>query len=440
MITLRDYQTNGITQTQAHWRSGKLRVLCVAPTGSGKGTMAAHLLVEEARAGRRALCIAHRREIVSDIATRCRGSFARVGVALPGVKRDPEAPIQVASTQTLLGSAVRPYDLVVVDEAHHYAADEWREIFGRLGSARVVGLTATPQRADGKPMGDVFEELVDVVSYSRLLADGLIVGCDVLRPERPTGIDLAQDPVDAYLRYAPNTCAFIFARRVDAAVEFSQRLNANGVSAEVIHNGTGAAPRKRALEGLHDGRVTVIVNAYTMTEGVDVPRVSTVVLARNCEHESTYLQMVGRALRAHPGKARALLIDLHGVSHAHGAPTDDRAYSLRGRGIGAGEPREVPPYDERTPTVLGLDLVTAGGGNVAAPASDARKEAWDALAVEVEAGRMTVVAAVDAFSARFSERPPWVRFLSDAAKERERARLSAMHRRLGPLKYQEVFG
>lgn len=329
-MELRTYQREGIARIEGMWAAGFASVLAVAPTGAGKGTMASAMLRDAAKAGQRCLLLVHRREIVRDLRDRVAAMGMRVGTILPGEPRDATAPVQVASVQSLLSTPPVAYDLVIVDEAHHYAAKEWGAVVARIGAPRIVGFTATPQRADGKPLGDMFDALVDVVSYSSLLEARLIVPCRVLRPEVPLDGNLAQEPADAYLRYARRSSAFIYVTSAEEAEVTCARLVEAGIAAAIVSHTTPATERAQSIEGLASGSLSVIVNIYTMTEGIDVPRVDTVVLARPCRHASTYIQIVGRALRAHPGKRTAVLLDLTGTSYAHGLPVTDRMYALEG--------------------------------------------------------------------------------------------------------------
>ncbi|MET0343836.1 MAG: DEAD/DEAH box helicase [Polyangiales bacterium] len=363
-MELRAYQERGIATVEAKWAAGARSVLAVAPTGAGKGTMATAMLRKAEARGKRCLLLVHRREIVRDLRDRVTSMGVRVGTILPGEPRDASALVQVASVQSLLQTAPGgAFDLVVVDEAHHYAAEEWGAVVARIGAARIVGFTATPQRADGKPLGDMFDALVDVVSYSELLSSGIIVPCRVLRPEVPLDGDIAQSPADAYLRYARGTSAFVYVTSAPHAVTTCRLLNEAGVSAEIVSHKTPGPERAATVERLSRGELDVIVNIYTMTEGIDIPRVRTIVLARPCRHASTYIQIVGRALRRHADKDHALLLDLTGTSFDHGLPVTDRTYALEGPTpimVAGGDVATLKARAHvKTPVALELDLVEA---------------------------------------------------------------------------------
>jgi DNA repair protein RadD len=346
-MRLRGYQRGGIASVDAAFARGVKRMLAVAPTGAGKGTMATAMIGAAAKRGERVLFVVHRAEIVSDIRARLKAAAC------------PMRNVTVATVQSLALAKRKAYELVVVDEAHHYRASEWREVLERVGRrARVVGFTATPQRSDGKALGDVFNTLVDVVSYSALLESGHIVPCRVLTAPYPLDGALALHAADAYQRYAQGTPALVFERDVQAARASLKAFRRAGIPAELIVASTTREQRDAAFARLQSGKTRVLLNVYVLTEGIDLPCVKTIILARSCQHAGTYVQIVGRGLRAAPGKQSALLIDLAGASYLHGEPTADRAYSLDGRPINeTGARRRVPIVRGEPKGVLGLELV-----------------------------------------------------------------------------------
>jgi hypothetical protein len=198
----------------------------------------------------------------------------------------------------------------------------------------MLGLTATPQRADGAPLGDVFTALVEGAAYSELLESGDIVPCHVYaRPADAPSSGWATDPVTAYQRYTPGGRAIVFLDRVERCVEWLQKFAANGYRAAVVHGNTPADEREKALEDFQSGRLQVLLNVYVLTEGTDLPEADVCILGRGMRHPTTYLQIVGRVLRPAPGKTHATLIDLVDATHSHGYPTEDRHYSLDGEAI-----------------------------------------------------------------------------------------------------------
>lgn len=425
-MRLRAYQERGLSSVYAAWHAGSRRVLMVAPTGAGKGAMACTVLARVAAAGKRGLFVAHRREIVlksfEDDYPRL-GNASDAAAMVPGRRRDPSAPIQFASAQSILAApVVGDFDYVVIDEAHHYVADEWRRVLRMFPRARVLGLTATTNRSDRRPMRDVFDELVVAATYSELLEQGHIVPCRVLRPSRNLGMDLAQHPVTAYERYANGEAALVYVLRVADALALAQEFNAAGHVAAAITEETTRAERDAAVQGFRDGSITVIVNVYTMTEGVDIPRASAAILARRCENEITYMQTAGRILRPYNGaKEVATLIDLTGASIEHGNPTIDREYTLDAPPKASRAPVEAVERGEvREPNVLGVDLITEDGEPAAAgEVSDAKRERWSELRAEIDADRMSADAAHAQYRREFGENCPWASRVPQAVRMRD---------------------
>jgi superfamily II DNA or RNA helicase len=315
----------------------------------------------------RVLWLAHRRDLVVQTWDRLTDVFGRrmVGAILAGEHEDPRARIQVGTIQSYLSRERRsdPPTHVVLDEAHHYMADEWREVLAELPDAKVLGLTATPERADGRPLGDIFQELVVAATYSELIAAGHIVRAVVLRPEKRLGSDIAQDPVDAWRTYVPRKDrgpTFCFCARVELAEQAATKFREAGITAEVIHEGTPPRVRDQTLARFRDGATKVIANVNTMTEGIDVPESSVAILARQYVHVGGMLQAAGRVLRAARGKTHATVLDLSGSTHRHGMPDADRDYGLTGRAISGGDAvRHGGEHDDFAQEVIGVPLVVA---------------------------------------------------------------------------------
>ena len=245
--------------------------------------------------------------------------------------------MQVASFQTLFARSQRPCaDLVVVDEAHHANAGTYSEVLSWYPDAQIVGLSATPQRLDGRPLGDMFDAMVSTVGYERLIADGNLVDCHVFgSPQNLKAGAVATDPVAAYQQHTPGGSSFLFAPTVELSKEHARAFNAAGIPAEHVDGATPADERAASIRRFSEGVTRVLCNVNVFTEGTDIPRADTVILARGCTSVGLYLQMVGRALRPFAGKSHATLLDLTGASLAHGLPTAERTWTLEGSGNGA---------------------------------------------------------------------------------------------------------
>ncbi len=335
-MKLREYQQAAVDQVFREWESAR-SVCLVLQTGGGK-TETAMAIIE--RAGLRTLFTVHRKELLRQSYERLGRHFGpeNCGVIAAGWPSNPGAQIQIAMLQTLVARDSRPEaELVVHDECHHLMADDFREVVVHYSHARWLGLTATPERADGKPLGDLFERLVVGSNYSSLLQMGFLVPCQVFRAnfeqEMGEGTSLAQHPVKAYELHSRGTQAIAFCPNVKLAYEQAEQFSAAGYPAECIEADTKKSDRLLAMQRFRSGELRVLTNVNIMTEGLDLPSVETVILGRAFRHVSAYLQAVGRVLRPAPGKEKAICIDLTGASYQHGLPTENRAYSLEGEGI-----------------------------------------------------------------------------------------------------------
>ncbi len=312
-MQLRDYQIAAVTDIL----SDESNVCLVSPTGSGKTTMGAELA---ARLGGRICWVAHREELVAQAKATLDRAFNAHGWG--GLQE-----LVVTTIQSL-----KPYDCdwLFIDECHHYAADKWSDIQKTIVHKRRIGLTATPTRADGKALNGLFDRIVVAAQYSQLLAQGHICPCRI-HAGSDIGSGLSKHPVKAWLELGRAKTTIAFAPGVSEAEDWTRQMKSLGVRAECITGETDEDTRRETLAKFAHGEVTVLWNVFVLTEGVDVPQVSCVLLARAFEHQSTYLQCVGRGLRPHKSKKFCLVIDLVGAYIKHGIPTQDRIYGIGGK-------------------------------------------------------------------------------------------------------------
>lgn len=325
------------------FRKGHRSVVAVMPTGAGKtvgGTWFALQHLSRKPDGH-VLWTAHRDELVGQAYDTLTSAGLACGViqSTPSREVNPYRPVQVASTQTLLARGLFPdATFVVLDEVHHYASDKWSTLaqeYKRRG-VFILGLTATPARGDGRALGDIFDGLVVPVTIKDLIASGHLVPFELKRPKRKLRSDqIAQSPVSAYVEHARGRRAICFAGNVKAAEQFVSEFRARGVRSELVTGETDPAQRRTILERYAGGEIDVLCNVGVLTEGFDDRPTSCVIIARGVGPASLYIQICGRGLRAAPeaGKRDAIILDLHGCSWKHGAPDEDREYSLEGDGI-----------------------------------------------------------------------------------------------------------
>jgi DNA repair protein RadD len=333
MTSLRDYQLRAVGEVES---SPSRRVCLVMPTGAGKTVVLEELSQRALDRAERVLVLVHREELLHQTVERLAARLGKlaVGCISPDAPPSPHAPVQVAMIQTIVRRTQRPRaDLVLWDECHHALADSWQAILEDYADAKLVGLTATPQRLDGRPLGDIFEELIVGARYPDLLQRSYLVDCKAYQPPEVPGSGLARDPLDAWQRYGDGRQTIGFAGSVPLAAEYAARFTAAGIPSALVDADTPKLQRKATLKAFREGRIKVLWNVYVLTEGTDIPSTACILLARNCAHVSMYLQIVGRGLRPHESKRDCVLIDLSGATLIHGLPLEDRVYSLGGKAI-----------------------------------------------------------------------------------------------------------
>lgn len=327
----RFYQGVAIRSVKRLYGRGSRSVLLVGPAGAGKTYMGSRIAE-----GDRVLWIAHRRELVWQAAATLAEIVGEqnVGIIMSGELSRPHARVQVASMGTLLERQVSlTVDLIVLDEAHHYEAQRWKEVVSLHHAERTLGLTATPERFDGRPLGDTFDSFVVAATYRHLSDIGVLAPWQVIRPDREIGHHLAMDVVEAWRRFSGAQQTILFEPSVDVAKIDAERFRRLGVRAECIDFETPKIDRDAIMDEYRAGRVKILTCVYTLGEGVDIPEASVIMLARNIGYVGTYIQLCGRGARAARDKVCAVLVDLCGCSHRHKFPDVERNYSLEGQPI-----------------------------------------------------------------------------------------------------------
>lgn len=351
MIELRPYQVTSIEQLRAAIRSGKRRIMLTVPTGGGKTYTSASLIAGALAKGKRSIFVAHRKELIDQTVR----SFAGLGITTVGViragdkRRDPKQPIQVASIQTLARRTQQDADLVVIDEAHRASSASYtKHLFERHPNAIIIGLSATPVRADGKPLGTHFEDLVIGALYSELLEGGHIVEPRVystpvlpdMSTVRTSGGDFNQDDLEAAVNRGaligdlftqwskhPRQRTVAFAVSVAHSKAIVDEFRARGVRAEHLDGTTPEVDRAAILARLESGATELVSNVGVLCEGWDMPSCKTLIVARPTKSLGLWMQMAGRILRPWNGVAPTIL-DHGGNVDRHGLPHEDREWSL----------------------------------------------------------------------------------------------------------------
>jgi DNA repair protein RadD len=354
--TLRAYQQGDVDRLRQHYANGVARVCYQLPTGGGKTIVFCYIAAAAAAKGSRILVLAHRTEILEQIDRALTLFGVGHGIIAAGYPGAPHERVQIASVFTLAQrlDGIGTYDLVVVDECQHAVASTWVTILLALPGARLLGVSATPERLDGKGLDDIFEELVRGPTVRELIDLGYLAAFTAFGPKIGPdlgGIKIAagdyrldqlalrmadsvvvQSAVTEYRRLCPGAPAIAFCVDLDHSRQVAKAFSDDGWRAAHVEGATHRDERRDLIASLADGHLDVLANCGLISEGLDVPGVEAVVLLRPTMSRALYLQQVGRALR--PGKARALILDHAGCTLRYGLPDAHHEWSLQGRSAG----------------------------------------------------------------------------------------------------------
>ena len=371
MPNLRPYQRTLLREVQETLaRNAKTRAMMQLPTGGGKTIIAGALLADWLAGGRRkAVWLTHRKELAEQTC----GMLTDAGVsAMTNVNWTPgeNAPAMAGGAVILMAQTVSRRnvrrqvwgrygadDLMIIDEAHHAAADGWTRAM-RQWPGPVLGMTATPWRlSEQEGFDHLFGELLCGPSVDELQAQGHLCAAQTLLPpqeQRIVGGDVDQTgdftergieqanrdrpdimtagALEFWRQNAGGRPTIAYAVSVDHAHNLASVCNDAGVPAAVLLGDTRRADRDAAIAGFRDGSIKMLVNVLVATEGFDLPDASCIIIARPTMSLALYLQMVGRGLRPKPGGDDCIILDLAGNSVTHGLPEDYREWSLEPRG------------------------------------------------------------------------------------------------------------
>lgn len=351
-MQLRGYQEKTVTDVCAGMARGQ-STLVIAPCGAGKTEMAVGII---RRAGGLWLWVVTLDVLAEQALARLRERGISARLYRDEGADSASSGVIVATVQGLLSTGrlagIAPSG-VVLDEAHHYEADEWASVRDRFSGSAIVGLTATPERDDGIPVAPHYHRVVQAGTYRELLAHGHLVSARLYAPPVVSPAGLAMHPVDSYLALSGGARTVASFGRVREAEFRAAEFRAAGIKAECIHGKQADSWRNDKLDAFRAGELQVLTSVYVLAEGFDVPDVGCVILGRRFQFLGTYMQFTGRALRPAAGKRDAVVVDLTGASWSHGPPDEDKAWDLlgkraereraaRARGSGDAEDRTAP--------------------------------------------------------------------------------------------------
>lgn len=344
VASLRPYQEEAVTKTLVRLEEDR-STLIVMPTGSGKTRVSTEICLR--RPKDRVLFLAHRDELLQQGRARlAKDTDEIIGLDQAGFYAGDErivvGSIQTVSMQQRLERFdPKHFNLIIVDEAHHSPAPSYKRVLDYFADAKVVGVTATPDRADEKAMGQIFDSVAFLYEIEDAIRDGWL--CDVVCTRiNIAGLDMSgvrttagdlnageldavmkvegvlQGIADATIREAGDRKTLVFTTSVENAHRLAEILCRHRAGCAMAVDGkTDTMERRQILSSHQGGGYQFLVNVGIATEGYDDPSLSCVAIARPTKSRALYAQMAGRGLRIAQGKGNCLLLDFVGNSGRH---------------------------------------------------------------------------------------------------------------------------
>ena len=334
-MELRPYQREARNAVFTEWDKGNSKTLLVLPTGTGKTIVFSDVTQECVRRGERVLILAHRGELLDQAADKLKRATGLVSA----VEKAEQSclgswyRVVVGSVQTLMrekrlaGFSEDYFDDIIIDEAHHAVSDSYQRVLGHFSSAKVLGVTATPDRGDMRNLGQVFDSLAYEYTLPKAIKEGYLspikavtipLKLDLSGVAMQSGdfkasdIDTALDPylyqiADEMAKYCKDRKTVVFLPLIKTSQKFRDILNSKGFRAAEV-NGE-SADRAEILRDFDEGKYNVLCNSMLLTEGWDCPSVDCIIVLRPTKVRALYCQMVGRGTRLCEGKEDLLLLD-----------------------------------------------------------------------------------------------------------------------------------
>lgn len=352
-----DDQIIALSDVENAFASGLNRVLLVLPTGGGKTVVASEKIRRFVAGYKRVLFLAHRRELIFQCSDKLKAFGVDHGIIMAGEARSFMPDVQVASIDTLRSRLKNPkyakpeFDLIIIDEAHHAVAKSYLDLVNAYPNAKVLGLTATPIRGDGRGLGELFQIIVEGATIEELTKIGRLVPVEYYAPSKPDleglkikmgdyaenelakrmdKVKLIGDIVENWSRICPDRVTLVFSTGVPHSIHIRDAFRDAGVNAEHIDGDTPKAERDKIINDVNAGSVQVLTNCMVFTEGTDIPIISCIINANPTKSLGKYMQTLGRGLRVSPGKLNCIMIDHGGVVHQHGFIDEPKEWSLDG--------------------------------------------------------------------------------------------------------------
>ena len=296
--------------------------------------------------------VAHRDNLIDQLSKEVKQAGIDHGIVGQGFPLTRKR-VQVCSILTLVNkiNILPEPSLIIIDEAHHAKSASYLKTVNHWATSLILGMTATPQRLDGRPMNDIFDTLICGPSNKELIEQGYLSDFEYFAPEiiaAPQGksygdyniseVSAIMDKgkiignvIDNYKKYADGLPTIVSCASIAHAEHVAERFRACGYKARAVHSKMNKEEIKAITEALKMGTINIVTHYDLIGEGFDAPGVCALIQLRHTQSLTIFLQHCGRALRKKEGKKHAIIIDHVGNFLRHGLPDNDRAWTLEGR-------------------------------------------------------------------------------------------------------------
>jgi len=348
-LSLWPHQQKAITEIESSWNSGINRVLFQLSTGGGKSRIIRAITDIHYNSKKVIYILAHRDNLIDQLSEEITEQGIKHGIIKSGYPYI-KYRVQVCSIQTLarrLGKVEDP-EIIIIDECHHIKANQYLNVLKKWPDSKILGVTATPARTDGKGLGDIFQKLIIGPPMKELIVDGYLADYDYFAPddvdmsgvarshgEFKTGPTIERvdkkiitgSAVLNYKKHANHKPGIACCVNIAHAEHVAEQFRDAGYIARAVHSKMSKEYIKSSIAGLRDGSVEVLCQCELLGEGVDIKGAVALIGLRPTASLIVFLQHAGRVLRAAPGK-RAVIIDHVNNWLIHDLPDDDREWSL----------------------------------------------------------------------------------------------------------------
>ena len=354
MIQARPFQDDMLNEARAKLRALIRRILFQAPTGSGKTILAAIMLGNSASKGLRSWFVVHRKELLRQSSSRFRDAGVAHSFIASNEYYDKRAMVHICGVQTLVRrlDRVEKPDIIIWDECHHAAATSWSKIMAQYPDTIHIGLSATPERLDGKGLDKYFDYIIKGPTVEWLIEHGYLSPYKIYAPN-PVSMEgvatsmgdyaksdvqkkmdkrsITGDAITHYNKLCRGAQFIAFCSGIEHSKHVAEQFTAAGIPCLHVDGETPDDERLEAMRKLESREVLGLSNVDLFGEGVDVPSLQAVILLRPTQSRGLHLQQIGRALRPSANKPYAVILDHAGNSLRLGLPDDPIEWSLKGR-------------------------------------------------------------------------------------------------------------